>query len=170
MRAVKHTIVLALIALTWLAILFTATLFTELIMAPWDTAIVLPEVGTWQRTVNDFFDHGGALVVGTVLTVAGIALTRPRFLRSRHIRLKLALGNLAFVGAMWAVFMLATFINNQFLYPYPSVTYDPGYAGFHRSVLPMTAQVVIWALWLLWLRRENGANPPLAVSSAAAQA
>lgn len=168
MTTLKQPIALALIALTWLAIAYTAALFTTLIMAPWDTALVRPEIGTWQRTVNDLFETGAGVVVGIALVLVGIALTVPVLRRSRVTLPRLVIGNAAFCAVLWAAFLLAAFVNNELLYPYPSVNYDPSYAGFHRSVLPMTAQIVSWALWLLWLRRLGTAQSPSSRAVAAA--
>ncbi len=142
---------------SWLLIFFTLTFFTELIMAPWDTAIHLPEVGTWQRTLNDFFDFSlGKYLLSVPVILLNIWLVasnraKPAFLG--HV----VMGNLVFVGALWALFMLAAAINNQILYPYPPVAYDPNYRGYHLSVFPMAVMLAACAGWVMWQRRVERA-------------
>lgn len=138
---------------SWVLIFFTLTLFTELIMAPWDTAIHLPETGTWQRTLNDFFDFS----VGKYLLSVPVILLNVWLVASHRAKpaflARAVMGNLIFVGALWALFLLAATINNQILYPYPPVLYDPTYTGYHRSVFPMAVMLAACAGWIVWQRR-----------------
>lgn len=170
MQTVIRIGLLGLLVVTWLAVFYTVSLFTELILAPWDTALVRPEIGTWQRTLNDFFENGGALVVSVPVVLASITLALPMLRQNSLVLFNLMVGNLAFCTALWVAFLAAAFINNQVLFPYPPVTYDPTYEGFHRSVLPMAAQLVVCAAWLLWLRRVGKHGTPASASLKAAAA
>jgi hypothetical protein len=130
---------------TWVVIFFVLVFVTELTLAPWDTAIERPEVGTWQRTLNDFFERTpGNMSLAALLIVASI-LT----LRRRPARLQWVAGNLIFVGLLFSVFMVAALVNNA-VFPYPPVSYDPTYHGYHRSVIPGLAVLLVCAGWLIW--------------------
>ncbi len=155
-RLQTFTGALALLA-TWALIFFTLTLLTELAFAPWDTAVTLPEPGTWLRTLNDFVDLGiGKYVLSVPLLVASMTLTGAALRQQPQAAWRYALGNLVFVGLVWAVFMLAAMLNNA-LFPHPPVPYDPHYRGYHRSVVPGLAFLGVCAVWLLLLRRTTNA-------------
>lgn len=154
----KRTGMAILLIGSWLILFFTLTFFTELIMAPWDTAIHLPEVGTWQRTLNDFFDFS---VGKYLLSIPAILLSLRLVVTRRGTSLaylgRLAAGNVLFVGALWVLFVAASAINNQILFPYPPVLYDPTYRGYHLSVFPMAVMLAACAGWVIWQRRvERG--------------
>jgi len=154
MQTAKKLGSLALLVPTWLFLLFTLTLFTELIMAPWDTAIHLPEVGTWQRTLNDFFDFSfGQFLISLPVVLVSIAVTVAAYRSRSQVLPRLVIGNALLAVSVWLLVMLASAINNQILYPYPSVLYDPNYRGYHLSILPMFALLSACAVWFIWQRR-----------------
>src|SRR5215207_301604 len=109
---------LGILALTWLFLLFILTIFTALIMAPWDTAIDIPAVGTWQRTVNDFFEYSvGQLLLSVPVVLLSIGITI-RTLRSRPEFLsRVVISNVLLSVGAWVLVMAATSINHQ-LSPY----------------------------------------------------
>src|SRR5580765_7075877 len=53
-----------LLVVAWIACFYVLTFLTQLTFTPWDGAIDWPAVGTWQRTLNDFFatDPGRLLI------------------------------------------------------------------------------------------------------------
>ena len=154
MQTVKNLGLLALLVVTWLFLLFTLTLFTELIMAPWDTAIHIPEVGTWQRTLNDFFDFSiGQLLVSVPVVLISIAVAYLAFRTRPQLLPLLIFSNAVLALSVYALVMLASTINNQLLFPYPPVLYDPNYRGYHLSILPMSALLAACAVWFVWQRR-----------------
>lgn len=146
MHYAKSLTGMGLLLFSWLLLFVVFMFFTELILAPWDTALVRPEIGTWQRTLNDFFETSpGNLTLAALLLLAAIGLSRHHFTSGWM----LALINLGFVVLLWAL-MLASFTLNNALFPYPSVLYDPSYAGYHRSVLPLAVLLLACGGWL-WL-------------------
>ncbi|MBZ0292956.1 MAG: hypothetical protein K8L99_10375, partial [Anaerolineae bacterium] len=150
MRYAKTLTRLGLLLFSWLVLLFVFMLFTELILAPWDSTLVRPEIGTWQRTLNDFFETApGNLTFAVPLLLAAIWLSRRR-LSNQWMQAAI---NLGFVVLLW-ILMLAAFMLNNALFPYPPVTYDPTYAGYHRSVLPFTVMMAACGGWL-WLLRQS---------------
>ncbi|HLV35990.1 MAG TPA: hypothetical protein VKY59_12780 [Spirillospora sp.] len=143
--------------LTWLLLFYTFVLLTTFILVPWDTAVVRPEPGTWQRTVNDFFETApGQYSFALLLTGLSAVLAWSALRRQPVFALRLALVNVIFAALLFAVFMLAAVLNNA-VFPYPAgVLYDPTYHGFHRSVIPGMAVMLACALWLGWQRRAAG--------------
>ena len=76
MQTAKRAGWLLLLLLTWILLFYTLTFFTQLIMTPWDTALHMPEIGTWQRTLNDFFGYrGGKFLFSVPLIVLSAGLT-----------------------------------------------------------------------------------------------
>lgn len=156
MRRTKSAAAFILLIGIWLALFFTLTLFTELIMAPWDTAIDIPPVGTPERAFNDFFDFSlGKYLLSIPLVGLSVGVTILMYRRNPHSLWHFAAGHAIFVGLLWVLFMIASAINNQLLYPYPPVLYDPNYRGYHRSVFPMSVILVACAGWILWQHRTE---------------
>jgi len=151
MQTAKRAGWLILLLLTWLILFYTLTFFTQLIMTPWDTALRMPEIGTWQRTLNDFFGYrGGRFLFSVPLIVLSAGLTL-NALRTRPDALaKFVAGNLLFFGALPILFVASSFINNGILYPYPPVSYDPNYRGFHLSIFPMSVILAACVGWIVW--------------------
>lgn len=140
--------------MTWIVIFLCLTLLTQFIMVPWDTAITLPEIGTWQRTLNDFFATapGYFLFSGTLLLISIILSIN--IVKNNGKRLMLLIvGNIAFVIFVLGVFTVATLINSSVLFPYPDVVYDPTYKGFHHSVFPGLCILAVCGIWLYWQLR-----------------
>lgn len=151
----RRLIGLGLLVPGWLLLFLTLTILTEFILVPWDTAIERPEVGTWQRTLNDFFETSpGQWSISVPLTglsiLAGVGVLR----RKPEAGWRLAVVNLICVAVLWGAFLLAAMLNN-WLHPYPPVLYDPTYHGYYRSIVPGLAVLGVCALWLLWQRRAT---------------
>jgi hypothetical protein len=152
-RLLKRTAGIAALLLSWTLLFFWLMIETELLFAPWDTAVTRPEIGTWQRTLNDFFETSPGNLTFVVLGVgASIALTLAAIRRGSSNLLRLAGINLLCFGVLLLVFTPVTLLNNA-IFPYPPVLYDPTYYGYHRSVLPGGVMLAICAGWLLWQRR-----------------
>lgn len=148
MKTIKTLAKFGLLSVCWLAIFFVLTFITELTLAPWDTAIHRPEVGTWQRTLNDFFETApGYYAISIPLTLLCMVLTVLTFRRNPTLINRLLLIHLAFAPILVAMWMGAVFVNNA-VYPYPPVLYDPNYRGYYRSVIPLAAVVVTCSAWL----------------------
>lgn len=79
MQTAKRLGAIVLLIGTWLFLFYTLTFYTSLIMTPWDTAITRPDVGTWQHTLNDFFEAGAraARQFGAHFGECGAGTSRP---------------------------------------------------------------------------------------------
>ncbi|HEX2906109.1 MAG TPA: hypothetical protein VHO69_04570 [Phototrophicaceae bacterium] len=164
MAYLRHTVFLGLLILTWVILFFTLAFFAQLILAPWDTALTQPALGTWQRTLNDFFESGGGgvLALPVILTSVGFAL-RTINRHSGALAAFIVSNALFFVGLI-ALFGIACTINNTILWPYPPVLYDPNYEGYHRSVFPLLVIGAACAIWLRYQRRiQKNRSATLAV-------
>ncbi|HLU09492.1 MAG TPA: hypothetical protein VK003_07475 [Oceanobacillus sp.] len=153
---VKRWGMIAVLVLTWLILYYTLAFFTSLIMAPWDTALTRPELDTWQRSLNDLFETGGGQIVALALMLASMGVVLPSLRRRPSLAIQYVMSNAIFWCLLLIVFYAAAMINNNVLYPYPSVPYDPNYQGFHRSVFPGISILALCIGWLLWLRRVGG--------------
>lgn len=150
----RRLIGIAALVLTWVMLFYSLLLVTELVLVPWDTAIHRPEVGTWQRTLNDFFEVApGSYSIAILLTGISIVLAYRALRRSPKAGLHLAVLNLIFVLVLFVAVIAAALINNHILFPYPPVLYDPMYRGFHRSILPVIAISLVCAGWFMTQRR-----------------
>jgi hypothetical protein len=144
---------IVVLVLTWIILFYTLTFYTSLIMTPWDTAVTLPEVGTWQRSLNDFFEAGAGQIVALALMLTNVTVVLPALRHRPSLAIEYVMSNAIFWCLLLIVFYAAAMINDNVLYPYPPVLYDPNYEGFHRSVFPAISMLALCVGWLLWLRR-----------------
>jgi hypothetical protein len=114
--------------------------------------------------LNDFFAADpGRLVISIPVILASIVLTL-LILRRRPVSLnRLIVLNWLFIPITLLVWLVAVTINNNWIYPYPPVQYDPTYRGFHLVIIPGTAMVVTCLLWLGYQLRiaKSSALAPL---------
>src|SRR5437868_12371208 len=76
MITAKRIVKFGLLLLAWIAIFYILTFFTQLTFTPWDGAIDWPNVGTWQRTLNDFFaSDPGRLILSVPFILGSVYLT-----------------------------------------------------------------------------------------------
>ena len=118
---------------TWYFLYIWIAAMTEGLLAPWDTVPGRPPLGTWARTVNDFFGQSpGAYLPSLVFVSISASLfvfgLRPG---SNKILLLLAftLTNLIFFGVDLIFVILAHQLVNGWL-PSPGASFD---AGYHRT-------------------------------------
>ena len=152
-----------LLILAWVAGFYVLTFLTQLTFTPWDGAVDWPAVGTWQRTLNDFFaSDPGRLVLSVPVVGISICLTVSN-LRHHPDNINRVIGRAGlFIPLLLLTWYTAIMVNNA-LHPYPPVTYDPNYRGFHLTLIPGTALIGLCVVWLLrwqsiaWMRpAKNG--------------
>jgi hypothetical protein len=152
MLTVKNSVKFGLLFLSWIAWFYVLTFFTELSLTPWNAALHWPDVGTWQRTLNDFFaTDPGRLIISIPVILFNIYLAVSALRRNPKIINRLVLLGWLFIPAFIWVWFTAVMITH-WLFPYPPVAYDPNYIGFHLSILPGVAMV---ATCLIWLRQQS---------------
>jgi hypothetical protein len=142
----------------WFVLFSLFTLFTEFTLVPWDTSIVRPEVGTWQRTINDFFERSpGQYALSILVVLLSIGLTLYAYRRNPNSLTKLILINAIFIPLVVIVWWAAVILNGG-IFTAP-LGYDPSAAGFHRSILPMTTVLIACIIWFRQhLRAANNAR------------
>ena len=106
-------------------------------------------VGTWQRSLNDFFNSDpGRLTISVPFILVNIYLTLLT-LRRNPARINHLIGRMwLFIPLLMLIWYVAVLLNNV-INPYPPVLYDPHYRGFHLSVIPRVAIIGLCAFWLL---------------------
>lgn len=115
---------------TWYLISIMLLTGTESWLAPWDTLRSRPPVGTWQRTINDFFEGspGNYLPLCLIMPIS-LALFWDAYRHSKHGSLLMwifALTNLLFIIAS---VILVPWAFTQWAPPFQA----PLDAGFHRT-------------------------------------
>ena len=136
--------------LSWLAVFWILAFLTELILVPWDTAITRPAVGTWQRTVNDFFETPpGSYIIPALLLAGSMSVV---FHSRQRPWWRFALLNLVFSVGSFGLFVITAMINNA-VFPHPPVLYEPSYRGYYRSIIPGLVIGATCAAWLIMQRR-----------------
>ena len=148
-KSLARLLKMAALLATWGFILFILAMFTEFIMAPWDTAITQPDIGTWQRTLNDFFDLGpGQWLVATAVVLGNVYIAFRLWLKRNRLPWRFIINNALFVWLLFPLMMLA-FRLNSIIFPYPDVLYDPNYRGYHLSIVPGVVALAVSAMWFM---------------------
>ena len=143
-------ILTVLISSLMLSYLFSA--LTLLALVPWDTAIARPEIGTWQRTVNDFFE--GRFGENVVILFFIMMTTLPIFntLRERwYLSARVTLTNILFLIVGYGGFIASSIISYIIL-PYRGNVTDPFFHNYTRSSISLLAISVIFCFWFLQIK------------------
>ncbi len=73
--------------ITWFFIINFLNTLTEMLFVPWDTVQVQlrPEIGTWERSLNDFFEAGiGAVLFSAVFVMVSLINLAVRFKKEKQ--------------------------------------------------------------------------------------
>jgi hypothetical protein len=138
-----------LLVMAWIAYFYVLTFLTQLTFTPWDGAIDWPAVGTWQRSLNDFFaSDPGRLILSVPVILLSIYLTLS-YLRLHPDRINHLVGlSWLFIPILLLTWFAAITLDNA-VHPYPPVAYDPNYRGFHLTIIPGIALIGLCVFWLL---------------------
>jgi hypothetical protein len=162
MSRIKYSIQIGALILAWIALFYVFTFFTELTLTPWDGALDWPDVGTWQRTLNDFFAADpGRLIISIPVLLISICLTISTLRRNPAAINHLLRLHYAFIP----LFLLAWLVSvalNHWVNPYPPVQYDPNFRGFHLTIIPGIGIIGSCLIWL-W-QQVRTANAPTLTS------
>jgi hypothetical protein len=135
----KKLISISSLVWTWLLLFFIVRVYAEWAFAPWEAAVVLPSIGTWQRTLNDFFDIGtGSYLVAAITVLLSMMLVL-NSQRQRHYPY-LIVANLGLLISLPLALFGSAYIN-RYLFPVGQITYG-------TAVLPFIAYLVLTGLWL----------------------
>jgi len=143
-----------LLIISWIGLLFWGRVAPTAFMPYSDVLEAMrPQFGTWQRSVNDFFQYTWAkeflsfLGIGINMIFVGYAIYRFRDKRNELmvVLLYLAFSNLVF----FLVFLLLTLYmpaGGELSFLKPLGQYRPGYEFTYKYIL---ADVIILLIWIL---------------------
>ena len=142
-QSIEWLLKAATLVATWGFIFITVAIFTQFIMAPWNDGIFTrPDIGTWQRSLNDFF-YGGPgmwLVAGTIV-LGNIFLALRMVWRWHILPWGFIILNGLFVGLFPALVMLMLQLND--------VLFSTVGRGYHLAVIPGIVALLLLTLWFL---------------------
>jgi hypothetical protein len=148
MSRIKNSIQIGSLLLAWIALFYLLTFLTELTFTPWNGALDWPAVGTWQRTLNDFFaGDPGRLIVSVPVLVISIYLTVSTLWRNPDSINQLIRLHYGFIPLLLLAWLIGVSLNH-WINPYPPVQYDPNFQGFHLTIIPGIAFIGACLLWL----------------------
>ena len=128
-------------------IIYIFSFFTLLALVPWDTAIARPEIGTWQRTINDFFEgrFGENLVIlFFCLTTAFPVIKTLR--QARKILLRGFVTNVLCLILVVTTFILCSNLI-YIIFPYGTDYTNPFFHNYTRSIIPLTIYGIVYCWW-----------------------
>ncbi|MHB1162519.1 MAG: hypothetical protein ACYC3V_19630, partial [Chloroflexota bacterium] len=142
---------LVFLLFTWLVVFGWLALLTEILLVPWDLipGDFRPPVGSWSRTVNDFFEGSrGDRLLGQIVVGASAAAFVFRMVRARR-RHMVVLGffgaNLLYLIGGFSLIMMALAVSGQLFSGYGT----PVGVGLHGRALPLAVLATVTALLLL---------------------
>jgi len=134
---------------TWYLVHAWLNLVIEGWLSPWDVVPVRPPQGTWERSLNDFFQSfPGNLVPDLLVVVSSIVVFLRRLVTRRHwksLPLMFATTNLVFIALNLLASLALWPVINAWL-PQPGSSFD---AGYHRT-WPLILVTALLAVCLLW--------------------
>lgn len=155
MKKLKNATSIFFLFLTWILIFICVSMLTDWIFAPWDVTWFKPTLGTWERTLTDFFDFGIGQFLFSVpaIIVSCIILVKTRR-QDRHITATLALSNLALVISLFFFTALGNRISD-FIFGVPSFIYQLYVKDidYRSAAIPIIAFLFVYILWTVFQYR-----------------
>lgn len=148
----------AFLAATWYVLFIVTAAMVESLLVPWDLVYVedRPPLGSWDRTVNDFFEGqpGSVLPSGAIIAAsAGLFVLRARRAARRdRLAVVFAATNLLSLPMSLLLMNVGYAISSQ-LFPQPHVPFD---VGFHRTAFPAVAAALAFTGLLIAQSRLKG--------------
>jgi len=139
---------------TWRFLFGWLVLFTEGLLVPWDTwGQLRPPTGTWERTVNDYFNVPPGLflpsIVFTAISVCNFVACVMRSNDRVRVPLIFAAANILYFVAHFVLLGAARQIPLLWLsQPRPPVD-----LGFHRTWPGILGSLTLW--WCLWAVQQR---------------
>lgn len=153
MRHLKNLVLIMGILVSLIALVQLFSVFSLLLLVPWDTSFVRPDVGTWQRTVNDFFESRPGEILTYGFYTLFFSLVTINTLRKRwEAAYSVIVVNLIATFSLQLLGVLS-FPVSQFVFPFNENYTNPFYFNYARNVLPMLMIVAMVFLWTRELKR-----------------
>lgn len=155
MRLFYKFLVSMAISLTTIIIIYTLSIFSGFALAPWDTALIRPEIGTWQRRLNDFFEvgigHSLIYIVVFLLVVIPVMKSLNNRWRNYHRILLLNSLNSLFIASFFFTTMIIYPVNH-FIFHHNREYGDPFFHNYGQQIIPF---LTLWLVYSLWLYQIN---------------
>jgi hypothetical protein len=139
--------------ISWAALFIVVHWYTALFLVPWDTTLIEPPSGTFSQVLNDFFASPlGSVLPSWAITLTSVALF-VRALRSGRVS-ALSVWIFAAINLACCVVgflaMPVAIEATRLVWPYPTDRRD---IGFHRSIIPFVALMLVVAINVSLQRR-----------------
>ncbi|GAB5490907.1 MAG: hypothetical protein Phog2KO_11220 [Phototrophicaceae bacterium] len=152
MRLFYKFLVSMAISATTIIIIYTLSIFSGFALVPWDTSTIRPEIGTWQRRLNDFFEvglgHSLVYIVVFLMVVIPIMTALNNRWRNYH---RILLLNSLFIASFFFTTMIIYPVNH-FIFPYTRDYSDPFFHNYGQQIIPF---LTLWLVYSLWLYQIN---------------
>ena len=152
MRLLHKFLAIITVGSTSLIMFYTLTIFSLFSLVPWDTALIRPELGTWQRTLNDFFEvgFGNSLVYIVVFVMVVIPIMKALSKRWHNYRQILLLNSLLIASIYFMTVIV--YPMNRFIFPYTRDYSDPFFHNYGQQIIPF---LTLWIMYSIWLYQVN---------------
>lgn len=151
------TIGLILLVATWLIWFWWLSLFTEALLVPWYCCSLdaMPAIGTWQRTINDFFGTlPGSILPSVTMIAIGVLIFGRRMIKAKNrvwLPLAFAILYLLLLAADVVVTDLSWEVSNWLVGP----RLGGIDAGYHRTWYGFAAHLILWATFYVYLAKAK---------------
>lgn len=166
-KVVVFVVSTLILLVSWCFLFAWMVLTTESFLVPWDLSANRMPLGTWQRTLNDYFEgYPGSILPATTTILMSICifLWRMTKVANKHLLpLSLAITNITSIAISTALIFFAIRIPSLWLPP--KYRFDEGY---ERSWIAIVVLVVVLVLLFVvqlkdllhnWLVRSLKSDP-----------
>ncbi len=161
-RAMTYPLVLGGLFMGWYMGYYWMLFVTEGLGVPWDTSVVLPPVGYWQRTLNDFFSAGvGAYLPAVIFLAVNIFLFVRAVIHTKNLRMSALVFGVVNLIAVVVWVVIASPIRDSMVIPAHLTVDDWAYWGDFRREWPLLGLtfgilVSLFSFLVYWGRRQGG--------------
>lgn len=148
---------LLLLLAVWAILFWWVTLFTEALLVPWYCCSLesMPDPGTWQRTVNDFFNTvPGSILPSVAIVLTGVLIFIARVKRAQNkawLPLIFACAYMLLLAADVLVTNLSWELSNWLVGPRVGGI-D---AGYHRTWYGIVTHLALWITFYLFMAKTK---------------
>ncbi|NJL54325.1 hypothetical protein HC928_03435 [bacterium] len=142
----NHTAAIIVLLISWITLFYLVNVLTEVTLVPYDTMPISerPPIGTWQRTLNDFFERPPAnYLPSIVFLAASLGISWPIIRHDTAASMRLAGINVVCILALFIITMILGVVR---LIVFPAL--DP--QSYDGSILMGCGIAVVIICWLFW--------------------
>ncbi len=164
LRYLVFAISLLLLIGSWVTLWWQTALATEALLVPWHCCgwNIQPAIGTWQRTLNDFFETTGSELPSLIFILASGSIFAVKSWRAKNrtwLPLLFFLGNLIFFAAHLLAITLSWKLSNWVIGPRLGGIDN----GYHRTWYGIVGTLLLWiTFWISLIRLPIGKQANIA--------